>query len=280
MPLTTIYDGGTRVIGGSTAIQQTLHPTVMSYINIISQNGYSMSLNEIDAVNNFTWLLVTSGLWSKLIAIYPIIGASGNTHRFNLKDPRDDNAAFRLSFSGTWTHGSTGMTPNGTNAFANTFLNPSTQLTVSANSVSFYSRTQSIVGLPYDIGATTDGAANLNPYGLITRYNTGRSYYMNGNYGILPLNGSSLGFFLGFNDSTNSRLHRNGTLLATIAIPTATLPNFNLYIGANNSGGVASLFSNKECAFASIGNSKLTTNEAVVFYNLVQAFQTKLGRQV
>ena len=61
---------------------------------------------------------------------------------------------------------------------------------------------------------------------------------------------------------------------------TTLLSNFPLYIGArNNSNGAASQFSNKECAFCSIGYD-LTDTEVATLYTIVQNFQTTLGRQV
>ena len=52
--------------------------------------------------------LVTSmkadGTWAKCSAIYPFVGGTATTHKFNLKNPADTNAAFRLSFSGGWIH--------------------------------------------------------------------------------------------------------------------------------------------------------------------------------
>ena len=61
------------------------------------------------------------GLWTKMKAIYPFVGGTATTHKFNLKNPLDTDGAFRLSFSGGWTHSANGALPNGTNAFANAF---------------------------------------------------------------------------------------------------------------------------------------------------------------
>ena len=64
------------------------------------------------------------GIWTKFKAIYPIVGGTASQHKFNLKDPRDLDAAFRLTFATGYTHSSTGMLPNGTTAFADTKFNP------------------------------------------------------------------------------------------------------------------------------------------------------------
>ena len=94
--------------------------------------------------------LVTSmkanGTWAKCSAIYPMVGGTATTHKFNLKNPLDTNAAFRLSFVGGWTHSSGGALPNGTNAYANTFLNPTTTLLLNSHSFGIYSRTNNVTG--------------------------------------------------------------------------------------------------------------------------------------
>ena len=38
------------------------------------------------------------------LAIYPIVGGSANSHKFNLINPADSDAAFRLTFAGSLTH--------------------------------------------------------------------------------------------------------------------------------------------------------------------------------
>ncbi len=43
--------------------------------------------------------LKDEGLWAKMQAIYPFIGGTEALHKWNLKDPRDLDAAYRLTFS-------------------------------------------------------------------------------------------------------------------------------------------------------------------------------------
>ena len=81
---------------------------------------------ELNAVNQLVLDLKGFGIWTKMKAIYPMVGGTAALHKWNLKDPQDTNAAFRLVFTGGWTHSSTGALPNGTNAFANTYLDSAT----------------------------------------------------------------------------------------------------------------------------------------------------------
>ena len=97
-----------------------------------------------NAINELVVGLKGNSLWTKMIAIYPFVGGTATTHKFNLKDPRDLDTAFRLTFSGTVTHNSNGITPNGTNGYANTYLIPSTSMTNNNTHISYYSRTNSL----------------------------------------------------------------------------------------------------------------------------------------
>jgi len=78
------------------------------------------------AINQLVLDFKAAGTWGLMLAIYPFIGGTASSHKYNLKDPQDTDAAFRLTFSGGWTHSSTGARTNGVNAYANTFINPST----------------------------------------------------------------------------------------------------------------------------------------------------------
>jgi len=103
------------------------------------------------AINTLVVDLKGYSIWTKFKAIYPIVGGTASQHKYNLKDPRDLDAAFRLTFATGWTHSSTGMLPNGASAFANSFLIPNTTLTLNSTHISYYSRTNIAEGV-YDIG--------------------------------------------------------------------------------------------------------------------------------
>jgi hypothetical protein len=232
------------------------------------------------AINNLVISLKSFGIWTKLKAIYPFVGGTASTHKFNLKNPVDTNAAFRLVFSGGWTHSANGIQGNGTNAYADTFYVPNAECDSLQNSMSFYSRTQSNLGNPYEIFSANNSGNNIRAYGLLVRFNTNQSFYANGAYNLFVSNSDSRGFFQAFTDLTNQILFRNSSQIGSIAIPNNLISGFSLYIGGSNGAGTAGQFSNKQCAFASMGGTKLTTTEAANYYTAVQAFQTTLGRQV
>lgn len=287
MPLTTIYDGGTRVIGDATALEESLHPTVLSYVNIMRQatgGNYSMTLNEIDAVNNMVKAMVANGIWSKMKAVYPVIGGTAAAHKFNLVDPRDVNAAYRLSFSGGWTHSATGMLPNGSTGYADTFL-PGNALSQNSAHLSYYSRSNTAGGagvFKVEMGYAVLGVVGNNL--VIKRDNLTYAGAIN----TITFNGTTTiltdtrGFFMGNRISaTVHSLYRNGGLFISANDNSVAPGALNHWIGARNfpSAPAATNYTDRQCAFASIGDG-LTDAEARAFYQIVQAFQTKLGRQV
>jgi len=216
------------------------------------------------------------GIWTKLKALYPFVGGTATTHKFNLKNPADSDAAFRLVFSGGWTHSATGALPNGTNAYADTFLNGLTMLTNASNHFSYYSRT-STVGVAVEMGSSNPNIVNFLHLRSAVNYVTGTTN------SIVPFTSTTnaQGFWLGSKESSTSRKgFKNGVLESLITISDASAyQNLKIFIGARNDNGSAAVYSSKECALASIGDG-LTTTEAANYYTAVQSFQTTLNRQV
>ena len=198
-----------------------------------------------------------------------------------MKDSRDADVAFRLGFFGGWTHSSTGVLPNGTTAYADTFLNTATVIgNPNDGHLSYYSRTNNSGLNQIEIG---NRGASTSCFDMVIKYGTanlaGACINMSdGN--VFTNNTSSTGFYhANQNNTANVRkMFKNGSVLATQTVLQNEQPSERVYIGAR--GGVFSgLFSNRECAFASVGNG-LTDTEAANYYAAVQAFQTTLGRQI
>lgn len=227
------------------------------------------------AVCTLVTSLKSQGLWTKLDAIYPFVGGTATTHMYNLRNPANTNAAFRLSFVGGWTHSANGATPNGTNGYADTFYNPSTQTDSTKACFGMYSRTTSSTG--------------LQVYGVFTGLNNVRMFnnFSNRNIqiasiGVITYTGVNTGFFLSRRDSTtNNQSYRAGVSLGTTASNTVNLPTFNFYFGATNNNGTADFFSTHQIAFGVLGaTTALTNTDAVNLSTIVQTFQTTLGRQL
>jgi len=227
----------------------------------------------IIAISQLTTDLKSYGIWDKMKAIYPMVGGTSGSHKYNLKDPRDTNDAFRLVFSGSWIHSSTGALPNGSNTFADTNLNLNTQLVSSSMHYMGYARTDNS-GERMLMGVySPSGDTFLDFYGSLRLY-----YSLRGATADISIP-SWKGLWHLNAVGTSTKLYRNGSLLNTNTA-TGTLPSQTLFLGAGNNGsGGGAYFSIQELAFASIGDG-LTDTDASNLYTAVQRFQTTLGRQV
>jgi len=242
---------------------------------------------QATAINNLVVGLKADSLWTKMKAIYPMVGGTATTHKFNLKDPRNLDVAFRLTFNGGWTHSANGALPNGTNTFANTYLTPSTAMPSGGDSLHYYSRINSTttadnliageLSAPYR--ALILSGKNTSGFGSYFTTNPSSTYQ---SASQTDVSRDTRGLFGGTSNGTNTYFYLNGVQLANNTTAQTYTARYSavLFIGAkrNNSGG-ATNYTNKECAYASIGEG-LTTTDMLNYNTRVQAFQTTLGRQV
>ena len=238
------------------------------------------------AINTLVKDMKAAGLWTKMKAVYPMVGGTATSMKFNLKDPRDLDAAFRLTWSGGWTYSATGATPNGTNAYADTkFIPNNNGLTINDNSISYYSRTSAANGGTqfYEMGSSnTLGTTDL--YSLFTRRSGDTAGYDVGDYtknrnSFTNTDGS--GFYLGkVNSDLTSKLYKNGILSGTKSLTSqAGLSSFKVYIGGFNENDTTVYYSPKQVAFASLGNG-LSDNDALVYNQIIEKYQVALSRGV
>jgi hypothetical protein len=236
------------------------------------------------AITVFVLALKSASIWTKFVAIYPMVGGTATTHKYNLKNPLDTNAAFRLVFLGGWTHSSTGALPNGTTGYADTVIFPSISLSANSGHLSYYSRTNSAVTNEIPMGVTLPlGGTGLN---LVIRRNTDvnsfRATEVATAAGLVNSTSSdSRGLTSGSITASNSRkIYKNGSLLATNSSTiTWARSSQKIFLGAANESGTANYFTDKECAFAGIA-SGLSDAEESSLYTAVQAMQTSLFRNV
>lgn len=235
-------------------------------------------LTQANAINTLVVGLKNASLWTKMKAIYPFVGGTATSHKWNLKDPRDLDAAYRLAFFGAWTHSSTGALPNGTNAYADTKLIPNSHLSIESNHMSFYSRTQANT-YAIEMGCEAVTAKDLILYhGFLAR-----KTIVDGAFGTNEASSNitnTLGYQIGSRTSlSNLKLYWNNSLLATnTATKTDGQNSISIIIGATNKTTIGG-YSSKQAAFSTIGDG-LNDSEASTLYTLVQNFQTTLGRQV
>jgi hypothetical protein len=224
------------------------------------------------AINTLVVDLKGYSIWTKFKAIYPIVGGTASQHKYNLKDPRDLDAAFRLTFATGWTHSATGM--QGTNTYANSNLNVSTNLSQNSTHISVYIRTNNVSNAAA-ISASRATAPILNLFPDFS----GLSYFRvnSDNLGAgFSTGGSHLGLWVANRISSSEiRNYRNTTRYINPVTSTG-LRNTNVWLGSTPD--FADYYIN-QYAFASIGDG-LTDTDAANFYTAVNAYQVALSRNV
>lgn len=257
------------------------------------------------AVDRLVKDLKSADMWNRMLAIYPMVGGTATTHKFNLKDPRDLDVAYRLTFNGTWTHSSTGAKGNGIDANANTYFIPDA---TSANSLgwgyngyyganvtrngqhsslSYYSRTtgSAPTNASAEIGADTAillalRTNNTTNYQLVatTTGSQGHSTVTAGS-GYYILNRNQLEAGSGGFDSLREVMYWNGAAFSSRSATNMTNPpSTPIYL--NSYGATGGRYSARECAFAHIGFGLFSELEMIELNRIVVAYQTALGRNV
>lgn len=241
------------------------------------------------AINTLVIDLKGYGIWTKMKAIYPFVGGTATTHKWNLKDPRDLDAAFRLQFFGGITHNELGAVGNGTNGYANTFLDHNGNVGRDDVHLSSYTNTISTVsGIPigtFGANGGVNGFSFIAP-GLTT--NTTAEAQANGTtYDPERFTDTvKQGMYLVSRTlATEYTFYRNdaamGTELNNSSAYTTTL-NRSFYVFALNNTGAglgAQYFSNARLAFASIGLGLNATDSANLYW-AVDKYQRLLSRNV
>ena len=253
-------------------------PDAQAFITATGITGTNTS-----AINTLVIDLKAASIWTKMIAVYPMVGGTATTHMYNLKNPLNTNGAYRLAFVGGWTHSANGALPNGTNAYAETYLAANAAgLSNATGHISYYSRTLSGTDMAHAMGYYITSLSTITA--IIPRgsaYGNAQAGWMaqSNNFSSAIVTANTQGFLGVTRTATNAHKAWKNTTFSSNSTVSSNINNTRtFYIGAA-SHPVAIQYGNFECAFSSIGLG-LTDAEVLLFRTAVQNFQTTLGRQV
>lgn len=257
----------------------TLDPATVAFMAAAGISSATIG----NAVNNLVLTLKNAGVWRRCVAIYPMVGGSGAAHKFNLVNPADTDFAKRLSFAGSWTHSATGALPDGSTAYADTFINANEDVPQYSFCGSYYSGSNAApVGDRDLFGLNGGGNSSIR----LEFTSTSVIYASFDASKTVQLNSETVfkGFYVmsGYNfDKFN--LYRDG---ASIGSNTNVRYSYNpdaqverrrtLYLAATNTGA-AGQFCPYECRFASFGFG-LSSTQVAALSAAVASFQSALGR--
>jgi hypothetical protein len=241
----------------------------------------------------FVQSLKDAGLWSKIKALWPILGGTAASHAVNLKQP----ARFMLSYSGTaylahtgngmastHSHNGNAQQADGTDVFADTGFNLAVDMAVTNGyAMHYYTNNIATANSPSD-------SVDMGVYGspsealLLSASNAS-----NGNNPVVRAGGvllrgtstASTGLYTAQQSPAGLvQLVRNGVVESS-AVGTATTPlNDTVYLMAmdvSQSTGYGYGFSARPCQTAAI-TENLSASDMQAFNSLTQQLQTKRGR--
>jgi hypothetical protein len=231
-----------------------------------------------NAINQLVLDLKAASIWAKMDAIYPIVGGTAATHKYNLKN----TAQFQITFSGGLTHSATGIAPDGTTGYGDTALTPSTivgSYALNSAHLSYFSATNVAENSTLFGVSKTDNSLST---ALVPKWSDTNDYTtINQSSGPNSADYSTTaGLITGVRTATGYNMYLGSTLVKafTFASGTAGLPDQSIVIFANKqSSAVINNFTTRACKFASIGGG-LTGSEVTALNTAVTTFNTTLGR--
>jgi len=255
-----------------------------AFFTAVEGGGDTLTTTEKDATNQFVLDLKSAAIWSKMNVIYPFVGGTATSTKWNLSDPQDTDAAFRITWDNpnNGVFSANGVQGDGSNFAGNTHYNPLTEWNGVARHLSVYCNQAGSAG--YDMGANNPGVGNNNV--LIIEFNSNTSYVGMGGF-ITTSNTSKKGSIIGTYNSANNPstiLYLNGSS-ANSGNTTVTDWNNPIALFADNRSGTADGFNpdggsytNRRNATYTIGDH-LDATEASDLYDALTTFNTSLSRQ-
>jgi hypothetical protein len=292
-----IQTGITGSLTGSnatiTAVSGGWYRCALYFTSSVASGPQNIQYNLADANGNLTYAGVAgtgSYLWGaqfengNVLGPYRATTSTGFTTgsmldqmKFNLKNPADTDAAFRLTYLGNWHPGYSGNRPNGlTGTYANTFLNASSSFTGTSQAFGIYTNinvpivSQDKIPIAASTG-TSYSTLNLdsvssNRYAYIGEHPNGRLFFTTTGTGMFIVNRTTPSLM---------KIHKNSSIIATNTNTIIALPSTQFTLGAQSNSYPSNHIHN--LTFMSEG---LTDYEAKALYWIVQKYQTTLGRQV
>lgn len=237
----------------------------------------STNIRYIDACAR---AIIDNGLEESCIAFYPFVGGTADKHKWNLMNPVDSDAAFRMTWNGTVAHSSGGVQGNGVNGYGDTHISGSFLDVEGA--FYLYSRTESN-GAFTDFGIERGSGPATRFWGRIRNADVFEVRMWQTTAGLTVANLSSLGGFWGGRDLTGSPRQYSGknagaenTLSnASTGSGAGSIPIMCLF---NVNAGTRGTFSARQYACQSFFKGYIPNFDD--FHNAIQAAQTILGRNV
>jgi len=233
---------------------------------------------QIAAINQLVTDLKTNSLWTKLPVIYPFIGGTASTHKYNLKDPVDADASFRLTMHGGLTHDANGVTGNGSTGYMDTKFKDSDFAGQNDAGVAVYCRNDFASGAKALYGAVDSGFQGLRFLPDLS----GTAYFsVFSSTGAGKTNSDTSGRWIHTRTGSSAdRIYRNGSLFKAnnqTSATNSTTANILLLAVDYNNGALKYQNSDANIAFFAF-TTGLDDTDKVLLDGIIDDYNTTLGR--
>lgn len=260
-------------VGGFTPISGGggFDPDAQAFFDRVTTAGGTLTTTEKNATNQLVLDMKSAGIWTAMKAVYPMVGSSAAACAQNLK-----SSSFTGTFSSGWTFASTGVTPNGTSAYMDTNLIPSSNMSNSSASMGFANNVANTNtgGIEFGVQSASDGMSIWTQFSSSAVSRVGRG--ADATFGVGYTTAGRL--YGSRTTATLQTLYRNGVSVATgsgAVTPLETV--YKITLGAINLSGTPNLFVNGRYTFAFIGDGLSGTNITNLDSAIV-TFNTSLSR--
>lgn len=222
-------------------------------------------------LNTFVTSCKYYDIWNYFVAIYPIVGGSSDKHAYNLVD----TSLFKITWYGSITHNSNGITGDGSTGYGDTHIVPSTSLSLNNTCIGVYVRNNT--GTGYDIGGSNPN--NSCKLYLIPRF-TDDTFLGGVNQTTNTTFASTVSTGLWLENRINASsfsITQNNVLLTYSNVSSTCISDQSIYILRTPTSG--SFYSNHNLSFIIISKG-MDTKRLYRLGELINNLQTKLGRNV
>ncbi len=252
-------------------------PIANAWIAQLAANGAVQDSAHQILIQNLIAGFRSDGLLPKFKCLWIPIFGSAAADKYNVLNPVDTDAAFRLTFNGTITHSSTGMQPDGATGWANTHFNPVINATINKIGIGVYSRVNGSSKLAFFGNFDTVNACALE-------LGVNKIHAFLNSTGAADTNTSSIAnrfiYAQRNNSATTVDIWQDGTELGPITQNASIAPNLECYIGGLNQNGTATFFSDIALSLLLLTDGSLSSADAVKLTNRINTFLTAWGINV
>lgn len=249
-----------------------IDPNAQAYLNEIITQGGTYTDSQGTAVNNLFVSLKSAGLYSKMVAMYPFVGGTANSHAINACNI----GTHTITFFGGWTHNSSGITANGSTSYADTSVEMKTDIVFPDAHYSFRQTQTSPTNSGWD-GYYESSTSTVFGCNLITGTELGLGlYYLAGSQGALT---NYTDVMTGVRESTGTGVfYTNSTAFKTDSNNRSEFSVArNYFIGALNENGTANYYNTNKYNFYTLG-TKILSSEISSWSTIWNTYITEMGR--